>query len=89
MRNFQPIALGPSPPGINYFTSEWEVSEFWGNTYHADVVSVQQDLRELRLTTGVIAVFISTMPLLLDSDGIQFSNILKHHIYSHISKVHS
>lgn len=47
---------GPSPPGINCMES----LETWpkhsrGETYHADVVTVEQKLRKLNLGAGIIA----------------------------------
>lgn len=46
-------AVGPSPPGINWTES----ARFWkvGNrSYHADIVSVEQELGELDLGTGIV-----------------------------------
>jgi hypothetical protein len=48
---------GPSPPGINCVESlETWPKQSRGETYHADVVAVEQELRKLDLGTGVVAV---------------------------------
>jgi hypothetical protein len=47
---------GPSPPGINCIKSlETRPKQSRGETYHANVVAVEQELGKLDLGTGVVA----------------------------------
>jgi hypothetical protein len=53
--------------------------------YHADVVSIQQNLGKLRLAAGVVAnPSVSISPTLQSPKNLQFCHIFQNHIYRSI-----